>query len=36
MANQYKVQCYGTVVFDYKGRTERVTSAPTNSSSRTR
>jgi len=27
MANQYKVQSYGTVVFEYKGRTERVTSS---------
>jgi ABC-type uncharacterized transport system involved in gliding motility auxiliary subunit len=27
LANQYKVQSYGTVVFEYKGRTERVTSA---------
>lgn len=27
MANQYKIQSYGTVVFEYKGRTERVTSS---------
>jgi gliding motility-associatede transport system auxiliary component len=27
LTNQYKVQSYGTVVFEYKGRTERVSSS---------
>jgi ABC-type uncharacterized transport system involved in gliding motility auxiliary subunit len=30
LVNQYKVQMYNTVVFDYKGRTERVVTADAN------